>query len=579
MKFKIKGSLYDNKYLAKLLKRIVLISFIVLLAVLFNYQAINGSYYLKRAENNYVRAIPLYSLRGSIFDRNGTALARDQASFNLAVFPYQIKNKKNLLFEKLAKELGISEKTIHKNYKKNISGYFSPTNIVFDVSKEIALALKEKHPKSLLVNPAPQRKYLMPLSFAHILGYVKKASSLQSQFKEYGYKPLERIGIYGIEQYYDSYLQGQDGGDLVEVDVSGNVVGFLGRKKPISGNDVFLTIDSKIQEIAKNSLAKKRGSIILISSDSGKIIALYSSPSFDPNLFIKGSNLTSLYNNQFSPLFNRTIQGTFPIGSLIKPLLAIAGLEKDIIKPETTFDCKGRLTLGNNIFRCSGFHGIQNLEQALSHSCNIYFYNLGLILGPKTISRWLKMFGLDSKTFIDIPYEKKGFIPTPKWKKEKFKQSWYSGDTLNLSIGQGYLHTTPLAITIAINAIANGGYLVEPTLLKKIGEEKAVYHFKESINVGRKNLNIVKNGLCKTVSKNSGTARMLKNLSLGICGKTGTAQTSGKPHGWFVGFFPSQKPKYTVSVFLEKGGSSHQALRVLYDFLNNLKQNNLIEVE
>ncbi|MCF7870842.1 MAG: penicillin-binding protein 2 [Candidatus Omnitrophica bacterium] len=579
MKFNIKKSFYDNKSLPKLLKRIVLVAFIILLVVLFNYQAINGSYYLKRAENNYVRAIPLYSLRGSIFDRNGTVLARDQASFNLAVFPYQIKNEKDILFKKLSEEAGISEKIIHKNYEENISGYFSPTNIIFDVSKETALILKEKYPKSLLVNSAPQRKYLKPLELAHILGYVKKASSLQSQFKKYGYKPLERIGIYGIEQYYDSYLQGQDGGDLVEVDVSGNVVGFLGRKKPVSGNDIFLTIDSKIQKFAKNSFAKKRGSLILLESGSGKIIALYSSPSFDPNLFIAGDNLTSLYKNKFSPLFNRAIQGAFPIGSLIKPLLATAGLEEDKIEPETTFNCKGRLNLGNNIFRCSGSHGIQNLEQALAHSCNVYFYNLGLRLGPENISHWLKAFGLDSKTFIDIPYEKKGFVPTPKWKKEKFGQSWYSGDTLNLSIGQGYLHTTPLAITIAINAIANNGYLVEPTLLKKIGKEETSYLFKKSINISQKNINIVKNGLRKTVSKNSGTARMLKNLSLGICGKTGTAQTSGKSHGWFVGFFPYKNPKYTVSVFLEKGGSSYQALRVVYNFLSNLKQNNLIEVK
>ncbi|MCF7916924.1 MAG: penicillin-binding protein 2 [Candidatus Omnitrophica bacterium] len=576
MKANIKSSFYKNKSFSGLLKKVVLVSFSLLLIVLLNYQAFRGSYYLRRAENNYVRVIPLYSLRGSILDRDGVVLARDQASFNLAVFPYQIKNKKDILFKKIAQDLDLDKKIIERNYKKNIRGFFSPTNIVTNINKKKALALKEKYAESLIINPVPQREYLRPFEFAHILGYVKEASSLQNQFKKYGYEPLERVGVYGTEQYYDSYLQGKDGGDLIEVDASGNVVGFLGRKKPNRGKDITLTIDSRVQAYAQEALGKKRGTIIFFNSNSGEMIALYSSPSFNPNLFIKGKGLTSIYQNKSSPLINRAIQSTFPIGSLIKPLLAIAGIEKNEIKPTTTYDCKGVLTLGNNRFRCSHIHGTQNLYQALAHSCNIYFYNLGLILGPKSISDWLKTFGLNSKTFVDLPYEKIGFVPTPEWKKKKLKQSWYAGDTLNLSIGQGYIHTTPLAITIALNAIANGGYLVEPTLLKEIGDIKATSSFKKIINLKQENIEIVKKGLRMAVSNDSGTARMLKNLSLGLSGKTGTAQTSGKAHGWFIGFFPDQKPKYTISVFLENGGSSYQALRVAYNFLNNLRRDNLI---
>ncbi|MCF7873582.1 MAG: penicillin-binding protein 2 [Candidatus Omnitrophica bacterium] len=577
MLFNPKSFFSKNQSSVKLLKRVVLISFSLLLLVLFNYQITKGSYYLRRAQNNYVRVIPLYSLRGSIFDRNGVVLAKDMASFNLAVFPYQIKNKKDSLFKKISQDLGLDQKIIYKNYKKNLRGFFSPTNIVTNISKKKALHLKEAYPKSLSINPTPQRKYLRPLETAHILGYVKKASSLKKQLKKYGYKPLERIGIYGIEQYYDSYLKGKNGGDLIEVDAAGNVVGFLGRKRAYRGKDIYLTIDSRAQEIAKKSLNKRKGTIIFLDSNSGEIITLYSSPSFDPNLFIKGKDLGSIYKNKASPLINRATQSTFPVGSLIKPLLAIAGLQENKIKPTTTFNCKGHLVLGSNRFKCWGTHGVQDLYQALAHSCNIYFYKLGLIIGPKKISSWAKKFGLDSKTFIDLPYEKKGFVPSPQWKKDKFNQSWYAGDTLNLSIGQGYLHTTPLAITLAINSIANQGYLVEPILLKEVEDAEASLAFRRTLNIAGENLKIVKKGLRKTVNQSSGTARILKNLSLEISGKTGTAQTSGRSHGWFVGFFPYKQPKYTISVFLENGGSSHQALRIAYSFLDKLKRNNIIK--
>ncbi|MFO8052958.1 MAG: penicillin-binding protein 2 [Candidatus Omnitrophota bacterium] len=577
MQLNIKNSFYQNQSYEKLIKRIILTSFSILLIVLFSYQIGKGSYYLKRAQNNYVRVIPLHSLRGSIFDRNGAVLAKDQASFNLAVFPYQIKNKKNNLFKAISQDLNVDQETINKNYKKNLRGFFSPTNIVTDISKKKALELKEAYSRSLFINPVPQRRYLRPLESAHLLGYVKKASSLQKQLKKYGYKPLERIGIYGLEQYYDSYLKGKDGGDLIEVDAKGNVVGFLGRKRSQRGKDIYLTIDSKAQNIAKQSLAKKKGAIILLDSSSGEVIVLYSSPSFDPNRFIEGKSLSSIYTNKNSPLMNRATQNSFPIGSLIKPLLAIAGLEEDKIKPETAFNCKGQFILGKNRFRCWSTHGFQDIYQALAHSCNIYFYNLGLMLGPKNISNWLKKFGLNSKTFINLPYEKKGFLPSPQWKKEKLNQNWYSGDTLNLSIGQGYLQATPLAITLAINSIANGGYLLEPTLIKKIEERKALPAFKKALAIDKKNIDIVKKGLRKVVSQTSGTARKLKNLSLEISGKTGTAQTRGKSHAWFVGFFPYKEPQYTVSVFLENGGSSHQAVDVAYSFLNKLKQNNIIK--
>lgn len=556
-------------------KKIVLISFSILLFVLFNNQIIKGDYYSQRARNNYVRAIPLPSLRGLILDRRGEILAKDRAAFNIAVIPYQIRGQKDYLFKKIAEDLGINKAVIQRTYNRNLKFFFSPTNIITDVGKEEALGLKEKYPKTLLINPVPQRFYPLALEFAHLIGYVQKASSLQRDLKQYGYTPLERVGVYGLEQYYDSYLKGRDGGDLVEVDARGNAVGFLGRKKPVKGKDISLTVDSRFQQIAQEVLYEKKGALILLDSSTGEIIALYSWPSFDLNIFIQSKSLEQIYQDKDSPLINRATQGSFPIGSLMKPILAVAGFEENKIEAETTFDCEGQLFLGNARFRCSRIHGSQNIYQALANSCNIYFYKLGLRLGSETMVKWVKKFGLDTKTQIDLPYERQSFIPTPEWKREVLGQSWYAGDTVNFSIGQGYLQVTPLAITMAINAIANGGYLVEPKLLLQVEDLPQTPAVIKTLGVSKNTLDRVRKGLYQTVNHSSGTARVLKDLSLDISGKTGTAQTGTKPHAWFIGFFPFQEPKYTLGVFLENGGSSSEALEVAYRFLAEAKKQSL----
>jgi len=331
------------------IKKIYASGFILLAIVLSFYQIIHGNYYRQRAKNNYVKLIPTPAIRGSIFDRNGKLLAYDRAIFNISVIPHQIKNKKDSLFESLAKFTGRSLISIKKNYRQNSKNPFSAVTIIIDIDKITALQLKERFTNQILISPRPQRYYPQSDISAHFLGYVKEAASHYEKLKKYGYKPLERVGFLGVEQYYDAYLKGQDGGDLVEVDAGGRLVGFIGERRPKKGQDIHLTIDSRIQELGFAALDKKKGVVILINSDSGEVLALCSSPSFNSNNFIRGKNVTRLLKDKSSPLLNRTTQARYPIGSTFKPLIALAALDQGKIKPTKTFLCQGKVSRFSNI--------------------------------------------------------------------------------------------------------------------------------------------------------------------------------------------------------------------------------------
>jgi len=523
--------------------------------------------------------MPIAAIRGSIYDRNGIILAKDKPIFNISVLPYQIHSQKEELFEQISSFLQLDYETLNDNYKKNTEGLFSPADIIIDIDKKTAIALKDRFGEYLVISPKPRRHYPYTDRLSHAIGYVKDATSIPLDLKKYGYTSLERIGFLGIEQYYDAYLKGENGGNLIEVDARGKVVGFLGKRISQRGKDISLTIDINIQKEAASAMNKKKGTLIFMDSLDGEILALFSSPSFDPNNFIKGKNVKTILANKKSPLLNRAIQSVYPVGSVFKPLLAVAALSERKITPNKTFVCNGELHIGIAKFRCWNTHGPQNLHEALVNSCNVYFYNLGLILGPNAISDWARRFGLDSFTGIDLPYEKKGFIPSMRWKRNALKKSWFAGDTINFSIGQGFLNTTPLAITIAINAIANDGYLINPYILKAVDEIPSELSSKTSLGLNEEIINSVKSSLRQVVASEHGTAHILERLSLEIAGKTGTAQTSGKSHGWFIGFFPYKNPRYTICVFLENGGSSYQAAKVTFSFLNSLKNKGFIQVQ
>ena len=556
------------------LKRICIAAFVILCVSLFYYQIIKGNYYLARAKNNYVKVIPERSIRGKIFDRNGIVLAYDKPSFNIAVIPYQIKNKKAAIFSELAKFSGLKLKTLNRNYSRKFQNFFTPVDVIADIDKKEAFRIKEKFKDEVSIDPQPQRHYGYPYETSHLLGYVKEAAAFSERLKKYGYSPNERIGISGIEQYYDNYLRGEDGGDLIEVNSSGRIIGFLGKRNSVRGKDIYLTIDSKMQQVAYQALSGKKGALIFMDSKDGEVMALVSYPSFDPNSFVKGKDeITKVFTDKNKPMQNRAIQSTFPLGSTFKPIVAIAGLEENKLKPSTTFRCNGKLNIGKAEFECENVHNDENFYEALAHSCNVYFYNVGMMLGRQLMANYAEKLGLNSASGIDLPYEKKGTIPVSSL---KLRSRWYLGDTLNFSIGQGYTECSPIEIMLAINIFANGGFLVKPHLIKKIDNTEITMPYNNKLNISTQNITIVKNALKQVVESDEGTARLLKPLNLSIAGKTGTAQTAGLPHGWFVGFFPADAPKYTICVFLENGGSSYEALKVAYYFLEKLKEQQLL---
>ncbi|MBU2251393.1 MAG: hypothetical protein KKH25_03985, partial [Candidatus Omnitrophica bacterium] len=492
------------------------------------------------------------------------------------VIPYQIESSREGLFAALSEFSGSSLKTLDKSYRKNFQSYFSPVDIITDVDKAKALAIKEKFSDSVVVITRPQRYYPNSYQLAHVLGYVKEAKAFYQELKNYGYSPLERVGINGVEQVYDAYLRGAEGGKLIEVDSRGRIMGFLGEQLPQKGKDITLTVDSRIQLAADSALGQQKGALILMDSQDGGILALCSKPYFNPNDFISGKNIQAVFNDPGSPLLNRAYQATFPIGSTFKPIMATAALEEGKITPASSFNCSGEFHLGRAAFRCWTIHGIQNLYEALAHSCNVYFYNLGMILGPEPITDWAGKFGLNSLTGIDLPSEKSGFVPSRQWKQKEIKSVWYPGDTVNFSIGQGYLLASPLAIMRAMNVFANGGYLVRPHLIKEIDSIDSGISTRAYLGISEKNLQAVRQGLREAVLRDDGSAHILQRLNLKFSGKTGTAQNSGKAHGWFTGFFTYQDKTYTICVFIEHGGASYEAVKIAYYFLKSVIENNLL---
>jgi penicillin-binding protein 2 len=409
------------------------------------------------------------------------------------------------------------------------------------------------------------------------------------------------IGKYGVEYRWENDLRGVDGGRQIEVDALGREIRPLGIVEPFPGNNLFLTIDLDLQKTAEEAYQDKNGALIAMDPKTGRILAMVSKPSFEPDIFARNilqDEWKSLVENPHHPLQNKGIQGQYPAGSVFKIITAIAGLESGMITPDTQFICTGAFHYGNRDFRCwkEGGHGAISLHRAIVESCDIYFYQVGLKVGVDLIAHYANEFGLGKVIGISLPHEKPGTVPSSSWKKKRFGVPWYSGETLSFSVGQGYLNATPLQLLMLISGVANGGKQYLPQVVERVeniyGEKLKEYPPVElrRATVSEKTFQIVQEALRGAVNDPHGTGWTCLLKEVKVAGKTGTAQVVRLPenfkkgdmnrmplkfrdHAWFVAYAPFEDPKISIAVLVEHGGFGASAAapiakKVIAKYLN-----------
>ncbi len=564
-------------------------------------QIVKGDYYYKMAEGNRIRFERIEAKRGVIYDNHLRPLVRNTANFLLYFIPADLPQGEELdsIFLDISTILGTSTieeaksslKQIRKGSLESYKPLFVADNIEYE--KAMFLYLKSAHWPGVVLSNKSRRQYELPAkSLSHILGYTGKIN--QKELEEFGdeYLPIDYIGKMGIEYFWENELKGKNGKKQIEVDALGKEKKILSEEKGEDGHNLVLSIDveaqKKLEEIITSYLKKlklKRAAGIVMDPNNGEIIAMVSIPFYDNNIFARGisyKEYQELINNPDHPLFNRAISGEYPSGSTIKPVLAAAALQERIISEYTSFLSTGGLRIGQWFFPDwrAGGHGLVDVRKAIAQSVNTFFYYIGggykdfKGLGIDRIIYYYKLFGLGSQTGIDLAGEASGFVPTPEWKEKVKGEPWYIGDTYHISIGQGDLLVTPLQVANFTSVFANKGKLYRPHLVKQIlsSDDKLLIEVNDppvrANFIDLYNIKVVREGMRQTVL--NGSARSLQSVPVSVAGKTGTAQWSSKhkPHAWFTGFAPFDKPQIVITVLVEEGGEgSYVSVPIAKEFL------------
>jgi penicillin-binding protein 2 len=503
--------------------------------------------------------------RGKFLDYNGKVLADSVLSYDLVVSPQEIKNKtqRRMVFEKLSSILGVSAGQEEAIYKKNYIAPFADVPLAKNIDKDLAFKLEQMDLDlpQVLIKSQPKRRYIYKEATTPVLGYLGEINREElKNLREYGYSPQDIIGKSALEKSLDKILRGEDGGMQIEVNNRGYQVAVLSRKDPKAGLDVRLTLNADLEEFAYNLLSGKKGAIVVLDPNDGRILTMISSPSFNPDIFTKESNeeaVRLLLTDESAPFFNRATIGQYPPGSIFKIVTMAAGLESKKIYAGLAFYCPGFYQLGNKRFNCwkSQGHGWLDLKGAVMHSCNVYFFKAGQKIKQELLSHYAYIFGLGRQTGLSVLPEAKGLVPDKSWKRRIVGENWYEGDTINFSIGQGYVLITPLQAAVMISAIANNGKLLRPYIVESIGSQKAAKPQVHPLPISSGTIDVIKNDLRSVVESPEGTGMLARVEGLSVSGKTGTAQVIGhSSHAWFVGYAPSENPKAAIAVFVEGAG-------------------------
>jgi penicillin-binding protein 2 len=568
---------------------IMLFLLILLLSRLVYLQITNQQHYATLSDNNRVSIRPIPPSRGLIFDRNGILLAQNLPSFTLEIITEPVDDL-NKTLETLSQLISISDedlKRFHKNRRKKRRFEGIPLRYRLNDEEVAKVSVQQNKLPGVIINAQLSRHYPQGKLASHAVGYVSRINEAElRKLNASNYSATTHIGKVGIERTYEDMLHGQVGFQHVETNAQGRILRVLERTLPVSGKNLYLNMDSKVQAIAEESLAENNGALVAIDPRNGAVLAMVSVPVYDPNLFVHGissTNYKALSTSAERPLFNRALRGQYPPGSTIKPLMGLAGLELKKLQSHDEIDCPGWYMLKNDERRYRDWkkhgHDETNLFKAIAESCDVFFYDLALTLGIDNISSYLAQFGLGQKTGIDLLGELSGLNPSREWKRRSRNLPWFPGETLITGIGQGFMLTTPLQLATATAAIAKMGERFKPRMLHAVQDEQNSTLIKtEAVPLktvpinDENNWQTVLKAMKNVVHGIHGTARGIKyGLKYDIGGKTGTAQVFGiaqdaeykkeeiakklQDHALFVGFAPYENPLIAVALIVENGGS------------------------
>lgn len=541
--------------------------FAVVVLRLYQIQILQGGGFRKESEENRIQFIPVTAPRGRILDREGRVLVRNRPSFDISVIQLGLSPRMlDRTIAGLSQILNLSEVEIRAHLAKEARRPFNPVLIARDADRKTMTRVAERRIDlpGVIIQVSPRRDYVYGDFAAHIIGYLGEVSQAElEELRQKGYRSGDLIGKAGVEREFDDHLRGENGVEQVEVDVRGRKLGTLSRKDPILGDNLTLTIDYDLQHTAEEALGDSRGAVVVLDINTGEILAMASKPAFDPNVFVSPQRkikIKDFFSDPRYPLVNRAISAQYPPGSQFKIVVAAAALENNLVKPLETFYCGGGYYLGRR-YACwkEQGHGWKNLEEAIIHSCNVYFYQLGLKVGAERMAEMARDFGLGQPSQIIFPHEKPGLVPDPTWKEKTLRERWHAGETVNFSIGQGYLLTTPIQLANLMAAIANSSQIYKPWVVKTIqsldGEVTNSFEPQliRELSLKPKTLSLLCQALEGVVSRGTGWQARITDLRIG--GKTGTAQNPhGEDHAWFMSFAPVDKPTLAISVLVEHGG-------------------------
>ncbi len=546
-------------------------------------QISRGDHYAHNARRQSLRVVRVPADRGRIVDRNGIRLADNTPSFSLCVFVEEFRKPGRWSFtaEAVARQLRDVGAVIGRPVEVSAVDFTNhirsrlPLPLVawtnLDARVMARFAENQWRFRGMDIVATPSRTYPLLTRASHVLGYVGKSDLTAVAKKEFDYLLPDLEGRSGLEHRYDAELAGVAGRRILKVDASGFMSGVSQEMDPVPGRDLVLTLDARIQKMAEAALEGERGAAVVIDPRSGEVLAMASSPSFDPNVFVMGVSRelwkTLNADDGDLPLLNRSISAVYPPGSLFKPVVAIAGLENNVWDPDALVACPGYYELGSFRIRCwnASGHGTISLRKAIEQSCNCYFCTLGQKIGYEPIFHMAEAFGLGRRTGIELDGELGGLLPSAAWKKAQVSEAWRDGDTCNASIGQGFLGVTPLQMAVLCATIANGGHLYRPRLVRGVRAPEApalgalLPELVRELNWSARTLAVVRGGMHDVVNAPGGTGKNARLEHVVVAAKTGTAEVGrkgeGHKHVWMMAFAPFDAPRIAVAMVVEEGVS------------------------